>query len=365
VFEAADAIRSRFREATAHLPADARGLVPALVIGDTSRSPADLTEAMLETGMSHLSAVSGSNVTLVLAAGLGLCQLVLVPRRLRPWIALAVLLGFVILARPEPSVIRAAVMGTVGLLGLSTSRRQAGIPALSGAVLALLVWDPWLSRSYGFALSTVATLGLLVLAQPWGAAISRRLHPRLSWLGPVVAVPVAAQAVCAPLVVPLQGSVSLIAVPANLLAAPLVGPTTIAGVAAALISVVWVGGAALVAWLAALPALGIARVARMCAEVPYGNFGWVSPLGPQWPWLRSRWSPSASFRGRAISRGCARSSLRRSRCSPPLSPSRRRRSPGRHRGGSSSPAMSGRVMVWSSTTATAERSSSTRALTRP
>lgn len=279
VFAAADVVRGRFREATGHLPADARGLVPALVIGDTARTPPDLTQAMLDTGMSHLSAVSGSNVTLVLAAAMGLCRLTLVPRRHRPWVALGVLVCFVILARPEPSVIRAAVMGAVGLLGLSTTRRRAGIPALSGAVLALIVWDPWLSRSFGFALSTVATLGLLVLAQPWGAAISRRLPRRLGWLGPVVAVPVAAQAVCAPLVVPLQGSVSLIAVPANLLAAPLVAPTTIAGVAVALISVFWVGGASLVAWLAAVPALGIAQVARVCAEAPYGSITWSDSAG--------------------------------------------------------------------------------------
>jgi competence protein ComEC len=230
---------------------------------------------MLDTGMSHLSAVSGSNVTLVLAAGLGLCQLALVRRRFRPWVALVVLIGFVILARPEPSVIRAAVMGAVGLLGLSVRRRRAGIPALSAAMLALIVWDPWLSRSYGFALSSVATLGLLVFAQPWGSAISRHLPRRLVWLGPVIAVPVAAQAVCAPIVVPLQASVSLIAVPANLLAAPLVAPTTIVGVAVAVLSVIWVGGAGVLAWLAAVPALGIAWVARVCAEAPYGSIGWA------------------------------------------------------------------------------------------
>lgn len=306
VYRAADAVRARFRDATGHLPADARGLVPALVIGDTSRTPGDLTEAMLETGMSHLSAVSGSNVTLVLGAALGLCQVLFVPRRHRPWVALAGLVGFVILARPEPSVIRAAVMGAVGLLGLSVERRRAGVPALAAAMVALIVWDPWLSRSFGFALSSVATLGLLVLAAPWGAVISRRLPTRLGWLGPVIAVPVAAQAVCAPIVVPLQASVSLIAVPANLLAAPLVAPTTIVGVAVALISILWVGAAGLVAWLAALPALGIGWVARVCAEAPYGSIAWgESPLAAvllglvtvlvigvaPWAWHHSRLRP--------------------------------------------------------------------------
>ena len=274
VFRAADSVRGDFRAATAGLTPDARGLVPALVIGDTSRTPPDLTEAMLDTGLSHLSAVSGSNVTLVLATALGLCQLLGAPRRGRPWVALGVLVGFVILARPEPSVIRAGVMGAVGLLALSTSRRQAGVPALSGAIIALLVWDPWLARSYGFALSSVATLGLLLFAQPWGRAIARGLPKRLAWFGPVLAVPLAAQAVCGPIVVPLQGSVSLIAVPANLLAAPLVAPTTIVGVAVAVLSLVWVGGASWLAWLAGIPAQGIAWVARTCAEAPFGGIDW-------------------------------------------------------------------------------------------
>ncbi len=310
VFRAADVVRDDFREATDHLPADARGLVPALVIGDTSRTPPPLSQDMLNTGLSHLSAVSGSNVTLVLGAAMGLSQMLAIRRRRRPWVALVVLVGFVILARPEPSVIRAAVMGSIGLLGLSTSRRQMGVPALAGAILALLVWDPWLARSYGFALSSVATLGLLLFAQPWGRTFGRRLPARLRWLGPVLAVPVAAQVVCAPIVVPLQGSVSLIAVLANLLAAPLVGPTTILGVSVALLSIFWVGGAGLLAWTAALPALGIAWVGRVCARAPFGQIDWddsalaavllaaltvIAVAAAPWVWHRSRLRPLVAF----------------------------------------------------------------------
>ena len=306
LFAAAAAVRERFRAATDHLSADARGLVPALVIGDTSRTPPDLTRAMLDTGLSHLSAVSGSNVTLVLAAAMGLCAVLGIPRRRRPWVALGVLAAFVVLARPEPSVVRAAVMGSVGLLGLSTSRRQAGVPALAAAILGLMVWDPWLARSYGFALSSVATLGLLVFAQPWGRTFGRRLPGRLRGLGPILAVPVAAQAVCAPIVVPLQGSVSLIAVVANLLAAPMVAPTTIVGVAVAVLSTVWVAAAGWLSWGAALPAQGIAWVARRCAAVPWGAVSWdesawgaillalltiVVILVAPWVWHRSRTWP--------------------------------------------------------------------------
>ncbi len=309
VLDAAATVRERNRVATDHVWTDARGLVPALVVGDTSRTPQDLTEAMLATGLSHLSAVSGTNVTLVVAAAVWVCGLLGVRRRWRPLVAVVVLAAFVTVARPEPSVIRAAVMGAVGLLALSTSRRRAGVPVLAGAVTALLVWDPWLARSYGFALSSVATLGLLVLVRPWGAAIAAALPRRVAWLGPVMAVPLAAQAVCAPLVVPLQGSVSVIAVVANLLAAPFVAPATIAGVTVAALAVVWPAAAALLAWAAAVPAQAIAGVARRCAEapivsIPWGDSAWhaVALAGLTaagivtipWAWHRGRTRPAVA-----------------------------------------------------------------------
>ncbi len=271
-------VRARFRAATASLPADAAGLVPALVIGDTSATPPDLDAAMTAAGMSHLAAVSGSNVAIVLAAAFGGAAWVGVRRRWRPVFAFLVLVGFVVLARPEPSVLRASVMGVVGLTGLSLSRRRAAVPALAASIIGLLCWDPWLARAYGFALSVLATLGLLLFARPWGEWIGARLPGGLAAAGPAIAVPLAAQAACAPVVVLLQASVSLIAVPANLLAGPFVAPATILGVATALVSTVWVGAASWLGWLAALPALAIAEIARTAAGMPFGSVPW--PAGP-------------------------------------------------------------------------------------
>ena len=276
VAAAAQLVRSRFAEATDGLPADARGLLPGLVIGDTARTPADLDDAMLVTGMTHLSAVSGSNVAIVLAAALGLARGVGLRRRWRPVLAGVLLLGFVVLVRPEPSVVRAAAMGAMGLLGLSLSRRSVGMPALAAAVVGLLCWDPWLARSPGFALSTLATLGLLLFAAPWGVVISRWLPARVRRWGPALAVPCAAQLMCAPVIVLLQGSVSVVGVLANLVAAPLVAPATVLGVATALVSVLSPVAASLVGWVAALPTLGIAWVARTGAAAPLASIPWSS-----------------------------------------------------------------------------------------
>ena len=298
----AESVRGGLRHAVAALPPDPRGLLPALVIGDTSRTPASLTEAMLATGMTHLSAVSGSNVAVVLAAGMGLCRVVGIRRRWRPVVAAVLLAGFVVLARPEPSVLRAAVMGVIGLMGLSASRRRAGIPALAGAVVALLVIDPWLARSFGFALSTLATLGLLLFASTWGtvvrplparpAALARRRHRH----------PGGGAGDVRPVVVLLQGSVSVIGVVANLLAAPMVAPATVLGVTVALVAVVAAPVAAALAWVAMLPTQGIAWVARSCADVPMGSLPW--PDGPPGAFLLAALSMLLLFCGPWLVASC-------------------------------------------------------------
>ena len=271
VARGAEWLRVGLRRACAGLSPDPRGLLPGLVVGDTSLQPAGLLDAMRATGLTHLSAVSGTNVTIVCVLALALGRLVGLGRRSRLAAAGVVLAGFVVLARPEPSVLRAAAMGVIGLLAVAGSRRRAGVPALSAAVLVLLVVDPWLARSYGFALSVLATLGLLLLARPWAGWLSRWLPP---WLAAGVAIPLAAQAVCGPVVVLLSGQVSLVAIPANALVAPLVAPATVLGLAAAIASVVSVSVAQLLATVAGWPCSLVTVVARRLAQVPGGQVTW-------------------------------------------------------------------------------------------
>jgi competence protein ComEC len=281
VLAVSDHVRARLRVAVAGLPTDARALVPALVVGDTTLTPEELTEAMLATGMSHLSAVSGSNLAILLTAVMAVVVHTPLRRRSRVLIGLAVIVFFVIIARPEPSVMRAAAMGGVGVLAFSRVRSSAGLPALAATVVLLLLLDPWLARSYGFVLSTLATLGLILFARPWGRAVWRRLPARARlppYVGDALAIPVAAHVMTAPVVVLLQGSVSVVGIVANTLAAPLVAPATLGGVATALVASVAPTAGSWVAWSAALPAWLIARIARWAETVPGGSLPW--PDGP-------------------------------------------------------------------------------------
>src|SRR5699024_8124394 len=108
-----------------------------------------------------------------------------------------------------------------GLLAVLLGRPSQAVAALCVTVVLLLLVDPWLARSYGFALSVLATAGLVLGTAPIARTLAR-VVPR--WLAVAVAVPVAAQLACAPVIVLLDPSVSLYAVPANLLAAPALVP---------------------------------------------------------------------------------------------------------------------------------------------
>lgn len=263
-------LRNGLRDASSVLPPDARGLLPGLVVGDTTRLDQAVREDFRRTGLTHLVAVSGQNVAILLAAVL------LVARRCGVGPRTAAVLGglglafFVLLARPSPSVLRAATMGAFGLLGTVTGRERLALRFLAGAVLLLVLLDPALATSLGFALSTCATAGLLVLAPPWRARLQRRFP---GWLADAVATPLAAQAACAPLLAAAFGTVSLVAIPANVAAAPAVAPATLAGFTAAAVAPVSRPLARAVAWLAGVPVGWLVRVARYGATLPAATLG--------------------------------------------------------------------------------------------
>ncbi|MFI8187552.1 ComEC/Rec2 family competence protein [Streptomyces sp. NPDC085946] len=277
-------LRAGLREATDGLPADARALLPGLVVGDTSRITPELDEAFKETDLTHTLAVSGANFTILLAlllGPLGLAQHAerrgLAPRlgiSLRATAVLggALTLGFVVVCRPDPSVLRAAACGSVALLALATGRRRSLIPALATAVVLLVLYDPWLARSYGFLLSVLATGALLTLAPRWSAELRRRgMPPRPA---EALAAAAAAQALCAPVVAVLSARVSVVAVPCNLLAEFAVAPATVLGFAALAAAPVAMPVAKALAWCASWPAQWLAGIARTGAALPGAGVDW-------------------------------------------------------------------------------------------
>ena len=264
-------VRAGIRAAVAGAGPDARALVPALVVGDDQQMSTRVTEDFRTCGLTHLAAVSGTNLTLVVGF------LVIVAR----WVGVRArglvitgglgVLGFVLLARPEPSVLRAAAMGSVALLGMGSLGRDRGARALGVAVFVLLLLDPWLALSLGFVLSSLATAGILFLGPPFRDAMSQWM-PR--WTAEAMAVPFAAQLACTPVIAAISAQVSLVAVVANLLVAPAVAPATVLGLLGGLVGLVLPALGRVCGWLAGLSAAWIIEVATHLARLPTAALDW-------------------------------------------------------------------------------------------
>lgn len=238
--------RQSLRDAMAASPPKQAGLIPSLVVGDTSAVDQRTAEQFRVTALTHLLAVSGSNLTLVLGFVLGLARWC----GIRGWwirgFAVVTVLAFVAICRAEPSVLRAAAMGMVTLAALGSGRvGRRGIRHLCLAVLILMLLDPWLARSWGFALSVSASAGILWWSPVWHQEMSRWAP---GWLSEAICVPLAAQLATQPLVTALSGQISLIGLAANALAGPFVGPATVLGLLAGLGAYLWTSLGMAIGW---------------------------------------------------------------------------------------------------------------------
>lgn len=254
----------------ARLSGEHRGLLPGMVLGDVSLQSDAAQQLYIDTGLSHLSAVSGSNVTIVTTVAIMACRAIGVGPRAQTAVAALALVGFVGLVGLEPSVLRAAVTGLVGLAAVLGSAQMEPVHALCVAVIVLLAVDPDLAAAWGFALSVAATAGIVALTPLLAAPLSRTKLPLL--LVRSLAVSIAADVVTAPLIAMMAGEVSLVAVVANVLVTPATAPVTVLGLFAAALALLPGPGAGLLItvispltwwihasadWLASLPVVTV------------------------------------------------------------------------------------------------------------
>ena len=271
----ANAVRGSLRTALAGAPPRPAALVEGLAVGDETAQPEELEEQMRASGLSHLTAVSGGNTSIVVGAVLLVATLIGVGLYARVLLAGAALGAFVVIVGPQPSVLRASVMAVVALLAIITGSRRTGLHALAFASVVLLVLSPALAASWGFALSVAATAGLVLLAAPLAARWTGRVGRAVVM---ALALTVGAQIATLPLIAAYGDGLSLVAVPANLLAAPAVGPVTVLGLLAAVVGTVAPGPAQALARIAEPFAAWIAFVAEQTSSWPMATLPWPGGL---------------------------------------------------------------------------------------
>ena len=244
---------------------DAGALIPGMVLGDTSKQSPQFKNSMKRSGLTHLVAVSGANFALVSAFVLWMMQFLFTRMAFRLSATAISLIAFIALVRPSPSVLRAAAMAAVLLIAQGTKRGRDSLPALGFAIAAVVIVDPWQARDAGFALSVLATAGLLLFAPVLVEKLSLHMPEKLAQ---ALAPPTAAIVFCSPIIVALSGYLAPMSVIANLLAAPFVAPITIVGFISSLFSPFAPFLSSALIWFIRFPAGAIALIAHWASSFP-------------------------------------------------------------------------------------------------
>lgn len=268
-------IARRFRlhleRAVEGLDDQGRALVPGMAIGNDRAMSEELEEAFRASSLSHLTAVSGSHMAIVLSS-----VPLLLPRSRRARIlgALTVLVLLVMVVGPTPAVMRAAVTSTAGILGKALSRGGQGLAALSLTVLVIVLLDPWAVRDFGFALSVCATFGVVVPAaacRRWGKKhlkVKSRVGRFFNRLFEFVCVSACCQIMTIPILLLLDPALPVYSLAANIAAAPAVAPATILSLSAALAAPFSLQAGKVLALLASYTTAWIAKVALVFSSLP-------------------------------------------------------------------------------------------------
>ena len=271
VLSAVGWMRDKARESATGLPREVRGLALGMTIGDTEQMPAGLVADMRTTGLTHLTAVSGSHFAIVTLALGWLLKRSIRSRPVRALVLAAGMSALAALVLPEPSVLRALTMSIAVALGWWWGRPASAFPALAAGLLVLLVAEPGLAGSIGLQLSVVAVIAIVVWSPRLAVVLGRWM---LAPLARAIAVPLAAWLACWPLLVILQPGVGPYVVPANLVSAVAAFPVTVLGLIATLVATVWGGGGRLIMSAAGACAWPVAWSARAFAAAPGSWMAW-------------------------------------------------------------------------------------------
>jgi len=249
------------------MPSREAELARGFVLGEDERIDEATKEDFRRSGLSHLLAVSGENVTLLALLAMPVLGLLGIPLRERLFWVLGLIAVYVPVAGAGPSLQRAGVMGAIGVLAVLGGRRASRLYALALAAVVTLAIDPSVAGDIGWQLSFAAVLGILLLATPLWRAIAARLGegPWRRALAEGLAVTIAATLATAPLIAFHFETLSTTTLVANVLAMPAVAPAMWLGMCSAALA--QVPGLPLepLNWLNALLLAYVAQVASWCA----------------------------------------------------------------------------------------------------
>jgi competence protein ComEC len=253
-------------------------LLAGILLGDDNGMPADLQQAYKDTGTAHIIAISGFNIAIIAGLFVALFSRLLGTRRG----AVAAVLGiaaYTVLVGATPSVVRAAIMGGLGILARQLGRRQNGLNSLAVTAAVMAAFNPQILWEVGFQLSFAATLGLILYAQPlqdWFTGVLTRRLPletarkTSARVSSILLFTLAAQLTTLPIMAWQFGRISLVSLIANPFVLPVQPALMILSGVALLLSFIYLPLGRLIAWLAWPLAAYTDRAVEFFSHLPHG-----------------------------------------------------------------------------------------------
>ena len=267
-----DRLRAHVAEAIAPaLEGERRAVLAGIVLGEDEGLTEELQDDFKASGLYHLLAVSGQNITYLALGVLGLAWLLGIPRLAAEVGAIAAIAAYVLAVGWQPSVVRAGVAGALASLAWLLSRPRDRWHFLALGALVLLAWTPASLLEPGFQLSFAAVGSIFLLLPRLRLALEG--YPMTDWLRDALAVSTACGAATAPILWLQFGSVPLYSLPANALVTLAIGPLLGIALVGSLLAPVLPSVALALGWLNGWLAAYIALCARLVGGLPFAEVG--------------------------------------------------------------------------------------------
>lgn len=290
------ALWQSFHNVTGKLDAQGSMLVPGVTVGmlgqeyvpteeTNSLNPIDETYATMtrnhfqHAGIMHVMAVSGGHFLLLSMLIYKCCAYLLLPRWFTSFLQIALQILLASVVYPSASVLRALIMGIIAATAFCFKRPYQSVSALSWTVIGVLVVNPSYAWDYAFALSSAATLGIVVMGVPASKILSKYMP---NWISSALSITFAAQCWTMPVQILMQPEVSFMAVPANLIVAPLMDWATVCGLISLVCASFSAGLSLIFARASSIGTSFMEKCAYFCDEAAFGVFPWMKGAAGAW-----------------------------------------------------------------------------------
>lgn len=255
------------------------GIVLGMMIGDTSYISDKVKQDFQNSGITHMLAVSGTNVAYVIICVKFLFEK-LVSKKASNYFVIFFIIIFMFVSGCSASVVRATIMAIILILADLFARKPNIYASIATSVIIMIIYNPLVITDVGFILSYGGTLGIVILYEKLNAMIAQKFCISNQFLKSIVSIfctTLSAQIILVPIMWYFFNTISIISLVTNLLVAPVSGILTILGIIAYAVGLLYTPASKLLSYGIYSMAKLIICIAKICADVPYANLVFPTP----------------------------------------------------------------------------------------